>query len=54
MHIILLGVNHRTAPVELRERVAFTAEHARRAAQEHPPGRMRVERRFQNVMACVH
>jgi len=34
MHIILLGVNHRTAPVELRERVAFSAENARRAAQE--------------------
>lgn len=34
MRIILIGVNHRTAPVELRERVAFSAENARRAAQE--------------------
>jgi glutamyl-tRNA reductase len=34
MHIILLGVNHRTAPLELRERVAFSVENARRAAQE--------------------
>ena len=34
MRIILVGANHRTAPVELRERVAFSAENARRAAQE--------------------
>jgi glutamyl-tRNA reductase len=34
MHIILIGANHRTAPVELRERVAFSAENSRRAAQE--------------------
>ncbi|MBI3661712.1 MAG: glutamyl-tRNA reductase [Acidobacteria bacterium] len=34
MRIILVGLNHRTAPVELRERVAFTAEQARWAAQE--------------------
>jgi glutamyl-tRNA reductase len=34
MEIVLIGLNHRTAPVELRERVAFTAEQARRAAEE--------------------
>lgn len=34
MRIILLGANHRTAPVELRERVAFSAENAHRAARE--------------------
>ncbi|MCL4522893.1 MAG: glutamyl-tRNA reductase [Acidobacteria bacterium] len=34
MHIILIGVNHRTAPIELRERVAFSVENARRAAQQ--------------------
>jgi len=34
MEIVLLGVNHRTAPVELRERVAFSPEKARRAAAE--------------------
>jgi glutamyl-tRNA reductase len=34
MRIVLIGANHRTAPVELRERVAFSAENARRAAQE--------------------
>ncbi len=34
MEIVLIGMNHRTAPVELRERVAFTAEQARRAAEE--------------------
>jgi glutamyl-tRNA reductase len=34
MEIVLLGLNHRTAPVELRERVAFTAEQARLAAAE--------------------
>ncbi len=33
MRIILMGVNHRSAPIELRERVAFSAENARRAAQ---------------------
>jgi glutamyl-tRNA reductase len=27
MSLIALGINHRTAPVELRERVAFTGEH---------------------------
>lgn len=31
MRILLAGVNHRTAPVELRERLAFNAEQARRA-----------------------
>jgi glutamyl-tRNA reductase len=34
MEILLIGVNHRTAPLELRERVAFTPEQARRAAEE--------------------
>ena len=34
MEIVLIGLNHRTAPVELRERVAFTPEEARRAAEE--------------------
>jgi glutamyl-tRNA reductase len=34
MHIVLTGLNHRTAPVELRERLAFTAEQALRAANE--------------------
>jgi glutamyl-tRNA reductase len=34
MRIVLIGLNHRTAPVELRERVAFTLEQARRAALE--------------------
>jgi glutamyl-tRNA reductase len=34
MEIVLVGLNHRTAPVEVRERVAFTAEQARRAADE--------------------
>ena len=31
MRILLVGVNHRTAPVELRERLAFNEEQARRA-----------------------
>ncbi len=34
MEIVLVGLNHRTAPLELRERVAFTTEQARRAAAE--------------------
>ena len=34
MEIVLVGLNHRTAPLELRERVAFTADQARRAAAE--------------------
>lgn len=34
MEIVLIGLNHRTAPLALRERVAFTAEQARRAAEE--------------------
>ena len=32
VQIALIGCNHRTAPVEFRERVAFTAEQARAAA----------------------
>ncbi|MGC1657938.1 MAG: glutamyl-tRNA reductase [Candidatus Acidiferrales bacterium] len=34
VEIALIGCNHRTAPVELRERVAFTPEQAIRAASE--------------------
>src|SRR5437763_15958301 len=34
MEIVLVGLSHRTAPLELRERVAFTADQARRAAGE--------------------
>jgi glutamyl-tRNA reductase len=34
MRVALIGCNHRSAPVELRERVAFTPEQAARAAEE--------------------
>jgi glutamyl-tRNA reductase len=34
MEIVLVGLNHRTAPVEVREKVSFTTEQARRAADE--------------------
>ena len=34
MEIVLVGLNHRTAPVEVRERVSFTADQARKAAEE--------------------
>jgi glutamyl-tRNA reductase len=34
MEIVLVGLNHRTAPLELRERVTFTTDQARRAAAE--------------------
>jgi glutamyl-tRNA reductase len=34
MEIVIVGLNHRTAPVEVRERVSFTTEQARRAADE--------------------
>ncbi len=34
MEIVLVGLSHRTASVEVRERVAFSAEQARRAAEE--------------------
>jgi glutamyl-tRNA reductase len=34
MEIVLVGLNHRTAPVEVRERVSFTAEQAQQAASE--------------------
>ena len=34
MEIVLVGLNHRTAHVEVREKVSFTAEQARRAAEE--------------------
>jgi glutamyl-tRNA reductase len=34
MEIVLVGLNHRTAPVEVRERVSYTAEQVSRAASE--------------------
>ena len=34
MEIVLVGLNHRSAPVEVRERVSFTVEQARQAAEE--------------------
>src|SRR5438552_19123979 len=34
MEIVLVGLNHRTAPVEVREKVSFTAEQAQRAGEE--------------------
>ncbi len=34
MEILLVGLNHRTAPVEIRERVAFSSDQACRAADE--------------------
>jgi glutamyl-tRNA reductase len=34
MEIVLVGLNHRTAPVQVRERVSFTVDQARRAAEE--------------------
>ncbi len=34
MEIVLVGLNHRTAPVEVRERVSFTADQARRASEQ--------------------
>jgi glutamyl-tRNA reductase len=34
MEIVLIGVNHRTAPVELRERVSFTPDEAQQAAEQ--------------------
>ena len=34
MEIVLIGLNHRTAPVDLRERVAFSAEQACEAAEQ--------------------
>ncbi|HEY6903047.1 MAG TPA: hypothetical protein VI216_01980, partial [Candidatus Acidoferrales bacterium] len=34
VHLALIGCNHRTAPLELRERVAFTSEQALEAAGE--------------------
>ena len=34
MQIVLIGVSHRTAPVEVRERFAFTPDEARQAAEE--------------------
>lgn len=34
MEIVVVGLNHRTAPVDLRERVAFTPQQARNAADQ--------------------
>src|ERR1700676_1584767 len=34
MEIVLVGLNHRTAPVEVRERVSFTTEQSRKPAEE--------------------
>src|SRR5262249_51340065 len=34
MEIVLVGLNHRSAPVEVRERVSFTADQARPAVAE--------------------
>src|SRR6267378_2462355 len=34
MEIVIVGLNHRTAPVEVREKVSFTAEQTQRAAEE--------------------
>jgi len=34
MEIVLVGLNHRTAPVEVRERVSFNAEQSKRASEE--------------------
>jgi glutamyl-tRNA reductase len=34
MEIVLVGLNFRTAPVEVRERVSFSADQAQRAAEE--------------------
>ncbi len=34
MEIVLIGLNHRTAPIEVRERVAFSPEQAREAAEQ--------------------
>lgn len=34
MEIVLVGVSHRTAPVEVRERVSFTVEQSKKAAEE--------------------
>ncbi len=34
VELVLIGLSHRTAPVELRERVAFSADQARRASSE--------------------
>ncbi|HWZ97214.1 MAG TPA: glutamyl-tRNA reductase [Candidatus Dormibacteraeota bacterium] len=34
MEIVIVGLNHRTAPVEVRERVSFTPDQAQKAAAE--------------------
>lgn len=45
MEIVLVGLNHRTAPVEVRERLSFTAEQAQRAA-----GDLRAQGIFEETM----
>ncbi len=45
MEIVLVGLNHRTAPVEVRERLSFTADQARRAA-----GDLRAQGIFEEIM----
>jgi glutamyl-tRNA reductase len=40
MEIVLIGLNHRTAPVELRERVSFTPDEAQRAVEQLRTGGM--------------
>ncbi len=34
MDILVVGLNHKTSPVELRERLAFTPEEAREAYEK--------------------
>ena len=34
MHILTLGLNHKTAPIEIRERAAVTADHLEEALQD--------------------
>jgi len=37
MEIVLVGLNFRTAPVGIREKVSFSPEQAKRAAEELSP-----------------
>jgi len=34
MHLIVVGVNHKTAPVEIREKLAFSAKHLEDSLQK--------------------